>query len=656
MKRRLMTSVVFYIVLVLLLAGCGGETPLTPPVESQQVIQTTESAETPIVKVTSTVPALPIPCTITFDSDRDGNSDIFRMAPDGSEIINLTQDPGYDVEPAWSPDGSQVAFVSNRPQEKQEGGNYILVMNADGSNVRQLTFENDSAQPDWSHDGSLITYSNQGDIYVIKTDGSGQSVNLTQSPAHDIEPTWSPDGSRIAWLSGEGGKLDIFTMNPDGSQVKQLTANGRAHDVIWTIDGEIFSHWDHPDGVCEKCVMNADGSNARDAGGKGELQRFMPFRTVSGDRVECIGIDLIKDNFEIYLVGEVFPDIFLNLTNNPALDRHPDWPANCLKGFESAQPEGKTTGQLGSSEPQEELVLGYAGDESAQWQRRRNFQNACDELGIKCVYGNIANLLEQGVSAVVLNSSPEAIAKETTAVKEALDQGVPVFVLDAETDLVGAYSVMIDPRELLAATLKQLFSKSEGAGDFAYFDFTAAQEDAQILKDILQKEFPKVKVVTTDTSRYNFNENEYIFNDLMNDFPNLKAVWTNEGYTGAVFGIVNHIPSLSVFPMINCEPTKTGFYIWRDRTVEHPGFECVMVGNPPGISYDAAYAAYYLLSGNEFDETVLRGTYGNALLTDFPLIINDNLDQWMKKIQFEADDYVVDLVMSPEEIKDKWFK
>ena len=66
-----------------------------------------------------------------------------------------------------------------------------------------------------------------------------------------------------------------------------------------------------------------------EAGGKGELQRFLPFWTLDGDRVECIRGENIftPDDDEIYLVGEMFPDIFFNLTNNPAADRNPDWPA-----------------------------------------------------------------------------------------------------------------------------------------------------------------------------------------------------------------------------------------------------------------------------------------------------------------------------------------
>jgi ABC-type sugar transport system substrate-binding protein len=670
MKRYLHVTIVLLIVFILLLTGCGKSTPVPPTVEKQQVLETaaptvsptpeititpTEAPPTPEITITPTE-APPIPCTIIFDTDRDGNREIYRMAPDGSQLVNLTNNPAYDVEPAWSPDGSQIAFVSNRPQKQQEGGNYLYVMEADGSNVRQLTFENESASPDWSHDGSQITYSNKGDIYIIKADGSGQSINLTNSPERDEQPTWSPDGSQIAWLSGDDGKWNIFVMNADGSHVLHLTENGQAYDVTWTIDGEIFSHWNHPDGICSKCVMGADGSNARDAGGKGELQRFMPFRTLDGDRVECISGDINTGNEEIYLVGEIYPDIFLNLTNNPGNDRNPDWPANCLAGFEGVIPDESAVPEPEPTDPQNELVLGYAGDDPSQWQRKNNFQKACDELGIQCVYGKIPDLLNQDVSAIVLNSSPETIKSDASAIREARGKGISVFVLDAEMDGDGIYSVVTDRSEMMSVTLKNLLKESGGSGDFAFFDFDPAQKDTAIIRDILEKEYPKIKVVTTDTKRYNFKEDEYIFNDLTVAFPALKAVWTNAGINSVVFGVVNNISDPENYPLVACEPTKTGLYIWIDRVEEHPGFQCVAVSNPPGIAYDAVYIAYYMVSGEKIDESTLKGQYGNAFMVDFPVITNENLAKWMDIINYEKDDFVADQLMTPEEIKDKWFQ
>ena len=193
-------------------------------------------------------------------------------------------------DPAISPDGSQIAFVSFR--ENENGGDkYIYVMDADGSNLRQLTFEASCDFPDWSHDGKMITYASNDDIYIISADGSGSSIRLTDSPEKDVLPTWSPDGSQIAWLSGQGDAANIFVMDANGQNVRQITDNGKIHRVEWTVDGRIFTGswgWNDKEEFCHNCVVTADGANIEDAGGKGEVQRFLPFWNGSGDQVELV--------------------------------------------------------------------------------------------------------------------------------------------------------------------------------------------------------------------------------------------------------------------------------------------------------------------------------------------------------------------------------
>ncbi|MCH7836091.1 MAG: PD40 domain-containing protein, partial [Chloroflexi bacterium] len=90
---------------------------------------------------------------IAFDSDRDGNFEVYVVNADGSGLSNLTGSPALDLGPAWSPDGSRIAFTSDR-----DGNIEIYVMNADGSGLTRLT--DDPAgdrRPAWSPDGSGIT-------------------------------------------------------------------------------------------------------------------------------------------------------------------------------------------------------------------------------------------------------------------------------------------------------------------------------------------------------------------------------------------------------------------------------------------------------------------------------------------------------------------
>ncbi|HAF62688.1 MAG TPA: hypothetical protein DCK95_10235 [Anaerolineaceae bacterium] len=337
MKTKYLPLISLFLITSFILSACSSKPSVTTPnIEEQDTVETSSIVVTP----ENTAPVPPtempeiIPCTIAFDSDRDGNLEIYVMDADGNNLRNLTNNSGDDWNAAWSPDGSQIAFVSNRENE-QGGGQHIYIMDADGNNIQQITNSNFniSNYPDWSHDGSAIVFSSEvngnSDIYVINMDASIDPTNLTNSAAQDIQPTWSPDGSQIAWLSGNNENWDLFVMNADGSDVKNLTENGGVYDITWTIDGQLFLHWRNEEYGCFNCVMDADGSNVIDAGGKGELQRYVPFWTPDGDSVELTSADINNGNDEIYLVGEIYPDMFFNLTNNPGNDRNPDWPASC---------------------------------------------------------------------------------------------------------------------------------------------------------------------------------------------------------------------------------------------------------------------------------------------------------------------------------------
>ncbi|MBA3075070.1 MAG: substrate-binding domain-containing protein [Anaerolineae bacterium] len=664
MKKCGFFTICLLAVLSVIITSCSTESPTeTPALVSTEtvVIETVEkSTSTP----TATPTPEPIPCTVAFETDRDGNWEVYKTNLDGSGTVNLTNNPGVDYGPAYSPDGDQIAFVSNR-ENGDEPCKFIYVMNADGSGVRQLTHEDDSESPDWSHDGTMITYSDKGEIYIIKADGSKDSINLTNSEEEDLNPTWSPDGTKIAWLVANQWGQNAFVMDADGSNIIQVGNNNRSFRVEWTPDGRLFTtwSWDGQEEICQNCIVNIDGSNIIDAGGKGEIVNYFAIWTATGKRVELVETNRLSGNDDIFLIGGDLPDTLdmgigsINLSNHPANDRSPDAPINCGGGW-VVDTEALEANAEASSQPDDNpnITIGYAGDDADQWQRKSNFQKACDELAIQCEYGEIADLLNKKVSAIVLNSSPDKIKNAASAISEATEKGIPVMVLDAEIDMDGVYTIMADQGEMMRVTLDELFTNSGGAGELAFFDFDPAQKDTEIMTALLAKEYPKIKLVATDTKRYNFVEDEFVFSELLTAYPTLKAVWTNDGYTNAIFGIVNNISDPNQYPMITCEPSKDGFFIWKDRAIEHPGFTCVAVSNPPGIAYNAVYAAHYLVSGEKIDESVLSGEFGNAFYVDFPVITDSNLIKELKNIEYENGNYVVDQLMTPDEITEKWFK
>jgi Tol biopolymer transport system component len=154
-----------------------------------------------------------------------GNWQIFTLNPDGTDLTRLTDLPSNQSHPAWSPDGTRIAFDVQESKDRTA----IYVMNADGSSLDQLTEGSGwNYLPDWSPDGGRIAFVSNRDgndeIYVMNADGSGQ-MRLTTDPEEDLSPTWSPDGTRIAFQSNRNANNEIYVMNAEGSE--RLTDVGR---------------------------------------------------------------------------------------------------------------------------------------------------------------------------------------------------------------------------------------------------------------------------------------------------------------------------------------------------------------------------------------------------------------------------------------------
>jgi Tol biopolymer transport system component len=166
--------------------------------------------------------------------------DIYVMNADGTGRVRLTHEVNASSrQPAWSPDGKQIAF-----EHSVLTGEQIFVMNADGTDVRQLTnWTAGSTSPEWSSDGRKILFArdingweNKG---IFEMDADGSNVRQLTSGYRDAQPTRSPDGSRIAFIRETDSGASLFVMSADGSNVMWL-ANGIAWDAnaAWSPDGK----------------------------------------------------------------------------------------------------------------------------------------------------------------------------------------------------------------------------------------------------------------------------------------------------------------------------------------------------------------------------------------------------------------------------------
>jgi TolB protein len=167
--------------------------------------------------------------------DMDWDWEIYITSPEcaslpetcDSNLEQLTKNDQQDGLPSWSPDGSQIAFMS--PLIGNVG---IYVMNADGSALRQIARSRASRyynrenslvwSPDGRHLAAVLYPQGNADIYRIEV-ATGEARNLTHSRGNDMNPAWSPDGSLIAFTSNRDGNLDIYVMAADGSGVENVT-------------------------------------------------------------------------------------------------------------------------------------------------------------------------------------------------------------------------------------------------------------------------------------------------------------------------------------------------------------------------------------------------------------------------------------------------
>lgn len=205
---------------------------------------------------------------ILFSSMRDGNSEIYMMDADGGNQTNLTQHSGLDFSPSWSPDGQRVLFVSNR-----DGKEDIFLLSLNDNYITKITESTSGAfLPQWSPNGKMIAYKqrNEGSkaVHLVVTDASGKNkTRLTQHKKDiDMQFNWSPDSRSIVVASKRKKLINIFNINIENGETKQLTHTSSS-DIMpqYSPDGKkilFLSQREHGTRQ-ELFIMNADGSEVR---------------------------------------------------------------------------------------------------------------------------------------------------------------------------------------------------------------------------------------------------------------------------------------------------------------------------------------------------------------------------------------------------------
>lgn len=205
-----------------------------------------------------------VPAQATFPG-RNGrialarSGDVYTMRADGTDLRRVTSGAAADLQPVWSPDGTQIAFA------RLSGTNFeVMVVNRDGSNLRRVTFHSGiDWHPSWSRDGRRLAFQSNRtgnyDIFTVRLTDPLNVKNVTRTAANEGHPSFAPNSERVAFQRTLGDQTDLFSVVDSfacngypcfGSEVRYTNTTDRSEsEPNWTPDGGAIAHTEKRGGL-----------------------------------------------------------------------------------------------------------------------------------------------------------------------------------------------------------------------------------------------------------------------------------------------------------------------------------------------------------------------------------------------------------------------
>jgi ribose transport system substrate-binding protein len=269
----------------------------------------------------------------------------------------------------------------------------------------------------------------------------------------------------------------------------------------------------------------------------------------------------------------------------------------------------------------------------------------------------LQNLIAKGVDAILVN--PGDVNGLNATLLEAMSKGIIVISVDQELNVPGVYNVGIDQKEWAKTSAKWLADKLGGKGDIVLIEgFPGHPANVARMDGVAEvlAGYPDIKVLAQDTGKWDEATGQQVMSNFLAAYPNLTGYWTQDGMAiGALQAVMAANPA--VWPQGVGEGRCQYLKLWQEALTMNPNFDSIAVANHPGVSPTGLRIAVNMLLGKKVDMTKLGGANGLSFVLPLAAVItSDNLADGLKMCEGKPDAYLLDNILTNQEVLDTYFK
>lgn len=270
----------------------------------------------------------------------------------------------------------------------------------------------------------------------------------------------------------------------------------------------------------------------------------------------------------------------------------------------------------------------------------------------------LQNLMSKNVDAILVN--PGDAQGLNATLEEAVKQGILVLSIDQEVDAEGVYNVGHNQKEWAKVSATWLAEKLNGEGNVVEiegFPGHPANEYRMSGVDEIFSQHPGIKVLARETGKWDEATGQQVMSNFLAGFPGqIDGVWTQDGMAiGALQAVMAANPP--EWPIMVGEGRCQYLNLWNEVKQERPDFDSIGVANAPGVNATGLRIAILMLQGKKINEASLSGQFGTTFTIPSPVTVtSENFQEWFDFCADKPEQFLLDGIMTEQEVKDTFFQ